>query len=331
MRTMRIHPRASLRRSNHAFTKLPSLGPPTSDAHTPAHLQRALDFLSPSSQRLLVLSGAGLSTHSGIPDYRSPSGSYSRGHKPMMHNEFVTSARARQRYWARSLAGYEYFSRARPNAGHAALAGLQGLGVVDSIITQNVDGLHDAAGSNDVLELHGSIEKVECLACGERSTRSALQERLRADNADWLRETRLLSTGLTEMRADGDSAISDAIISGLRVPCCASCGGTLKPSVVFFGGNVPAETTARALKAARTADALLIVGSTVQTFSAFRLVREVAGAGRPVCIVNLGATRADKLVPPDLRLPCDASTLLESLYIVGSGGDLQRRVESADS
>ncbi len=253
-----------------------------------------------ASRRLVVLSGAGLSTHSGIPDYRSPNGSYSRGHVPIQHAEFVRSENARQRYWARSFIGWRYFSRAEPNAAHRALVELETLGKLACVVTQNVDGLHTAAGQRSVIDLHGRIGEVECLDCGAHSSRAELQERLAATNAEWI-AARAASTALpVEMRADGDSELSEAECASFRVPACEACAargarGVLKPSVTFFGGNIPPALVEEAAAAVDSADALLVVGSSLQTYSAFRLARAAANSGAPLLILNAGPTRADDL------------------------------------
>ena len=264
------------------------------------HLQRATsrelgalaDHIT-SAKRLLVITGAGVSTGSGIPDYRSPNGSYSRGHKPMQHAEFVRSEKNRQRYWTRSFVGWRYFSRAEPNAAHIALAELEAHGFVQGgLITQNVDGLHSEAGMRNVLDLHGRIGLVECTSCGDITPRARLQERLRAANEEWAAAIEPLLPG--ELRADGDSEIDEA--DDFVVPSCERChDGVLKPNVTFFGGSVPAATVQAAADAVERADALLVLGSSMQVFSAFRLARQAAKQGKPIAILNNGPTRADEL------------------------------------
>ena len=233
--TALARPWASLGTASSA--SLPSLSP-AAPPISPASLQALAEHVS-GADRLLLVTGAGISTASGIPDYRSPGGSYSRGHKPIQHMEFVNSEKQRQRYWTRSFVGWQYFSRARPNAAHYALASLEQRGLArGGLITQNVDGLHSAAGHHDVLDLHGRIDAVECLSCGHRSSRASWQERLSAYNAEWARAMAANEPLPSEMRADGDSEI--AVDDSFVVPPCAHCGtGVVKPSVVFFGGNVP--------------------------------------------------------------------------------------------
>lgn len=276
-----------------ANAPLPSLSPPAPYA-TPNDLESFIAHIS-NAERLLIVTGAGISTASGIPDYRSPAGSYSRGHKPIQHMEFVKKAQAQQRYWTRSFVGWQYFSRAQPNAAHTALAELEQRGRArGGLITQNVDGLHSAAGHVDVLDLHGRIDAVECLSCGHSSPRAVWQERLAEFNSDWAHEMASNGPLPGEMRADGDSEI--AVDDSFVVPPCVRCGdGIVKPSVVFFGGNVPKESVEAAAAAVQVADALLVVGSSLQVFSAFRLARAASQRGLPIAILNNGPTRADEL------------------------------------
>ena len=294
------------RRYAHALRSLaPAAAPVTADQLD------ALEAHVRSASRLVVLTGARISTPSGIPDYRSPDGSYSRGHKPITHAEFVRKAENRQRYWARSFIGFEVFSRSRPNAAHLALAELERGGWIGGgCITQNVDGLHAAAGMRDCLDLHGRIDAVECLDCGDRSDRAVLQERLRAANREWA--ARRAGALPAELRADGDAELTAAETAAFSVPSCEACGGgTLKPAVTFFGGSVPVEDVEAAREAAERADAMLVVGSSVQVYSAFRLVRAVAERGAPVALLNNGPTRADALAA--LHLHCAAEEVLPAL------------------
>jgi NAD-dependent deacetylase sirtuin 4 len=264
------------------------------------------DHVVGASGRLLVLTGAGISTASGIPDYRSPNGSYSRGHRPIQHAEFVRSLAARRRYWSRSFVGWQYFSRAQPNVAHLCVAAMQAEGLVQQVITQNVDGLHSAAGSSHVLDLHGRIDKVECLECGDVSPRANLQTRLGDANAQWAAD--IESLGLpTELRADGDSEI-EVDLDHFSVPDCLCCSGPLKPAVTFFGGSVPSECVKAAADAVAGADALLVIGSSLQVFSAFRIARAASRASIPIAILNNGPTRADDLAT--LRVQADACEAL---------------------
>ena len=265
--------------------QLPSLAPPAPSVTTD-ELQSLAKLIF--GQRLLVITGAGISTASGIPDYRSPNGSYSRGHKPIQHHEFVRHEAQRRRYWARSYVGYQYFSLARPNPAHRALANLETHGFVHGMVTQNVDGLHTLAGQQRVIDLHGRIDMVECLQCHAKTPRSALQERLREHNTEWVASLRPMLP--TELRADGDSELSQAQTEQFVIPACKACGGILKPSVTFFGGSVPQERVQAAAHEVAAADAVLVVGSSLQVYSAFRLAKAAAEAAKPIAILNNGPT-----------------------------------------
>lgn len=242
-------------------------------------------------QRVVVLAGAGCSTESGIPDYRGPEGSL-RTRKPMQYQEFVRGDAARSRYWARSAVGWPRMAAARPNAGHRALATLEAGGVVRGIITQNVDGLHHAAGSRRVVELHGSLAWVRCLACGDVARREAFQARLEALNPAWAE--RVARAAAAEAAPDGDAELPAEIVVGFRVPACAACGGVVKPDVVFFGENVPSERVREAWSLFEEGDVLLVVGSTLTVYSGRRFVDRARRDGVPVAVVNLGPTRADE-------------------------------------
>ncbi|WP_234402007.1 NAD-dependent protein deacetylase [Thermobifida halotolerans] len=234
---------------------------------------------------VVVLSGAGLSTESGIPDYRGKTGRRRRA-EPMTYQTFVGSAEARRRYWARSHLGWRHIDRTLPNAGHRAVAALQARGLVSGIITQNVDGLHQAAGARQVVELHGSLHRVRCLACGRRTPRHELDRRLRAANPDWRAPT-------DEVNPDGDAALTDEWIDSFRVVDCRSCGGVLKPDVVFFGENVPRPRVQRCYELTENAGTLLVLGSSLTVASGYRFVRRAAEHAIPVAIVNQGPTRGD--------------------------------------
>jgi len=252
--------------------------------------------------RLFVLAGAGLSTASGIPDYRDERGEWKHS-KPMDYREFAARHEARQRYWARSCIGWPRFQRAQPNAAHRALARLEALGRVAVTVTQNVDGLERRAGSRRVIQLHGSLDEVACLACGAVLAREAMQRGLLAANP----ELPLLSAG---PRPDGDADLRAYGTAGMRVPSCRDCGGILKPQVVFFGESVPAARVVACFDALREADAVLVLGSSLMVYSGFRFVREAARIGLPIAAVNLGATRADSLF--DLKLQQDCGAALDA-------------------
>jgi NAD-dependent SIR2 family protein deacetylase len=260
----------------------------------------------------VVLSGAGLSTESGIPDYRGPSGQARRA-QPMTYQAFTGSELARQRYWARSHLGWRHIVGAAPNAGHRAVAGLERRGLVTGIITQNVDGLHQAAGASSIVELHGSLHRVTCLSCGRLSSRLSLDERLRAANPSWSpsREP-LLPPGLEDtpvleeeagpaMNPDGDVALEDT--HGFVVVGCQACGGVLKPDVVFFGENVPRPRVDSCYSLVASASSLVVLGSSLTVFSGLRYVRHAAKLGVPVVIVNQGETRGDPLAAACLDAP----------------------------
>ena len=250
----------------------------------------ALDLLA--GRPLVVLTGAGLSTDSGIPDYRGP-GAPVRA--PMTYQEFVRGPEPQRRYWARSHLGWQRMGHAEPNAGHRALAAID----PELLITQNVDGLHEAAGTRRVVALHGRIADVVCLSCRETSSRAALQERLEVLNAGWL--TRHAAAAV---RPDGDVELDDT--DGFVVPPC-DCGGVLKPHVVFFGENVPAERVTRcydAVEALGETGALLVAGSSLTVMSGLRFVKRAASRGTPVVIVNRGVTRGDPLAAYKLEVGC---------------------------
>jgi NAD-dependent SIR2 family protein deacetylase len=253
----------------------------------------ALEFLR--DRPLVVLTGAGLSTDSGIPDYRGP-GSVPRS--PMTYQQFVSGPEARQRYWARVHVGFGRFSTAAPNDGHRALARLD----PTLLITQNVDGLHEAAGSRRLVALHGRISDVVCLTCRDTSSRRSLEQRLAAANPGWVEEHADLA-----LRPDGDVDLVRET-RDFVVPDCEACGGTLKPDVVFFGENVPAERVARCYDAVDGLDpadgALVVVGSSLTVMSGLRFVKRAARAGTPVVIANRGTTRGDDLATYRLDVGC---------------------------
>jgi NAD-dependent SIR2 family protein deacetylase len=234
---------------------------------------------------VVVLSGAGISTESGIPDYRGPEGK--QRVTPMMYQEFVGAVANRQRYWARSFVGWRRFAAAAPNAGHYAVAKLQLAGLVDAIITQNVDGLHQRAGAHDVLELHGALDRVICLNCGDRSSRVELEERMRAANPDFVAAPH-------EIRPDGDVVIDDGEVRRFQLVRCLVCGSDLlKPDVIFFGESVPKELVTRCFTEVERSSALLVLGSSLQVMTGYRCVLRASELGIPVAIVTRGITRGD--------------------------------------
>jgi len=261
-----------------------------------------LDWLEAKSS-VLCITGAGLSTESGIPDYRGHAGSYWKNHQPIRHDQFISSHKKRQRYWGRSLFGWRDFDEKQPNRGHVALARLQEsdrLGVKTAmgrrigIITQNVDRLHSKAGSKNVLELHGRTNQLVCMSCGHLSDRRDFQTQLEADNDKWIREQqeRLQEEG-TSSRPDGDAAIETSFDS-LRLPSCNACGtGVLKPNVVFFGDTVPRDRVQACRQAVEASDGVLVIGSSLSVHSAWRHVKAALDANISVAVLNVGPTRAD--------------------------------------
>ena len=242
-----------------------------------------------------VLSGAGISTESGIPDYRGPTGA-ARPSSPMTYQVFTGDPLARRRYWARSHLGWGLIARAQPNPGHRAVAALQSAGVVDGIVTQNVDGLHTAAGARDVVELHGTLDRVVCLDCGDLSARGFLDTRLREANPDW-------SAEVTGINPDGDVSLPDEALDGFHVVPCVVCGGVLKPDVVFFGETVPPDRVAASFARVEAARVLLVLGSSLKVMSGHRFVLRAAKLGIPVAIVNQGETRGDPHAALKLHAP----------------------------
>src|SRR5271154_6024868 len=250
-------------------------------------------------RRLFVLTGAGCSTRSGIPDYRDADGQWKRA-RPVTYQAFMGEEKTRQRYWARSLIGWRLIRSALPNNAHRALARLEAMGRSELLLTQNVDRLHQAAGSTKVIDLHGRIDLVRCMDCERRSPREELQGELGRLNAGWL------ALDATEA-PDGDSDLEDEDFSTFVVPACERCVGVLKPDVVFFGENVPRDRVDAACRHLHEADAMLIVGSSLMVYSGFRFVQRAADLGKPLAAVNLGRTRADALLTLKTEQPCESA------------------------
>ncbi len=265
-------------------------------------------------RHVLVLTGAGLSTASGIPDYRDKDG-VRRGRAPIQGPDFRRSDAVRRRYWARSLLGWPTLAGAAPNAGHCALVALERGGRAGAVITQNVDGLHQRAGSTRLIELHGNIHHVRCLACATRYARADIQQRLIDDNPH-------LHAADRQVRAlpDGDANVEPEALEQFNVPACTACGGVLQPDVVFFGDSIPAERTQAALHAMEQADALLVVGSSLMVFSGYRFCRMAAHGGKPIAAINAGVTRADDLI--GLKVGAAAQEVLPHVVRIldGQGG-----------
>lgn len=263
--------------------------------------QRTVELLA--GRRVVVLTGAGVSTDSGIPDYRGPS---SPPRNPMTYQQFVGDAVFRQRYWARNHIGWRRMDASRPNPGHRALARLEQMGVVSGLITQNVDLLHTKAGHRRVIDLHGTYARVRCLGCEALMSRMALAELLETENPGFAEGA---TTNGVEVAPDADAVVADT--DSFRMVDCAECGGMLKPDIVYFGENVPKDRVAAAFELVDEADALLVAGSSLTVMSGLRFVRHAAKRGRPVVIVNRGNTRGDELA--SLTVDAGCSTMLVAL------------------
>lgn len=260
-------------------------------------LRRFLD----KHHRLFVLTGAGISTASGIPAYRDDEGAWRRP-APVQYGDFVRSLRVRQRYWARSLVGWPTFAHARPNACHRTLAAWERSGIIHQVVTQNVDGLHQAAGARRVIDLHGRLDRIVCLDCGERRDRRQFQARLAASNPEY---TALSATA----GPDGDALLDDMSFDDVVVPSCESCGGMLKPDVVFFGETVPKSVVDAAVTALDESDALVVVGSSLMVYSGYRFCRLAAERDQPIVAITPGKTRADDLL--DLKVSARFEEVLD--------------------
>lgn len=245
-----------------------------------------------TGRRVVVLTGAGCSTESGIPDYRGPL-TRQKARNPIQYRGFISSAQTRQRYWARSAIGWQRIAAAQPNRTHHALARLEDAGVVQGVITQNVDRLHHRAGSRRVVELHGALANVRCLSCQRLEPRTSMQRRLMIANPG--------HTGTAEQAPDGDAEVSDT--DDFVVVSCLRCGGVLKPDVVFFGENVPKPIVEDAWSLFSEAEVLLVLGSSLAVFSGYRFVHRAAKQGLPVGIINLGASRGDHAASVRLQAP----------------------------
>ena len=257
-------------------------------------------------RHVFVLTGAGCSTASGIPDYRDEQGEWKR-RPPVMYQAFRADAATYRRYWARAYAGWPRFTAAEPGAAHHALAAWERAGTLARLVTQNVDGLHQRAGSRAVIDLHGRLDVVVCLGCGARTSRAVVQAAMAAANTRW--------DAAAVAAPDGDADIDTTAVERFQPPRCDSCGGLLKPDVVFFGENVPGERYEDAREALARAEALLVAGSSLMVYSGFRFVRQAHEAGLPIAIVNRGRTRGDEFA--DLKVEGDVGTLLTQ--VLGDG------------
>lgn len=275
---------------------------PQSQPHTDAEIRELRSFVR-NSDRMLVLTGAGASTESGIPDYRSEGvGLYARSStRPVQFQQFMTDAEVRRRYWARNFAGWPRFSSVGPNATHRALARIPN---TSCLVTQNVDRLHHKAGSSRVVELHGTAFRVVCMSCKASVCRHRLQRDILRDNPE-------LSATSAEVRPDGDVELPMKMLEQFKAPLCASCGGILKPDIVFFGDNVPRTLVDDVYREVRRSDALLVIGSSLQVFSGYRFILEAKERNIPIAIVNIGPTRADHLAT--IKICRRSGAILEKL------------------
>lgn len=246
---------------------------------------------------LLVLTGAGLSEPSGIPVYRDKRGTWLRT-TPIQHNDFLKSSQSRQRYWARSMVGWPRMALASPNKGHMALVELERAGRISELITQNVDCLHQRAGQKALIDMHGSLDRVQCVSCTQILARAEVQ--------DWLKEANPDIEGhMAQIRPDGDADLADELIAGVRIPSCPQCGGVLKPDVVFFGGTIARPVATAVAEAVGACDAVLVVGSSLTVFSGFRICRDAHRLGKPIAALNQGLMRADDLLSVKVEEDCE--------------------------
>lgn len=264
---------------------------PSIDAGTADPLRGFID----AHPRLFVLTGAGISTDSGIPDYRDDQGAWKRS-PPMTLQAFMSGPPARARYWARGMIGWRHFASVRPNAAHRALAAMERAGHIELLLTQNVDGLHEAAGNINVVDLHGRLDRVRCMQCGDITSRETMQQRLQDANPAWM-------TLQAKIAPDGDADLDGVDFSAFGIPPCMVCGGILKPDVVFFGENVPRARVDTAWAHLGRADAMLVVGTSLMVYSGYRFVLEASRRGLPIASVNLGVTRADGLITLKIEQP----------------------------
>jgi NAD-dependent SIR2 family protein deacetylase len=279
--------------------------------HLNSEVTTLLHFLH-EHPRLVVITGAGISASSGIPTYRDRDGSWKHS-APITHQEFVNNPARRRRYWSRSLLGWPLVRDAVPNVAHRTLAQLEQLGHLDLLVTQNVDRLHQKAGSAKVVDLHGRVDRVRCMVCNKTNSRERVQQKLLHDNPHHNEQA-------SAPRPDGDAEVAEEVVEALRVPSCEDCDGVLMPDVVFFGGSVPKARVAECNEAVAAADAVLAVGSSLQVFSGYRFCRLAGQLGKPLAIINPGSTRADPLAK--LKLFSDCEPLLQALAAGFSGGTL---------
>lgn len=282
--------------------------PPSKPVH-PADIEKLQDFFN-STKKLLVMTGAGLSTESGIPDYRSEGvGLYARtDRRPVQHSDYMGSAKNRQRYWARNFVGWPQFSSFQPNESHMVLSQWERAGKIQWLVTQNIDSLHHKAGSSKLTELHGCTYRVVCMSCKALYKRWDLQEVFKQHNPGWTAEVESL-----EIAPDGDVLLTDEQVEDFKVPGCEKCGGILKPDVVFFGDNVPVPKVDFVYGQVDSCDGLLVLGSSLHVYSGFRFANRAASQGKPIAIVNIGPTRADNLV--NIKIDAKCSEVLPQIHV----------------
>lgn len=280
-----------LYKSNLAF--VPKCNPTTTE-----DVRKLKEFID-KHHRLCILTGAGISTESGIPDYRSAEvGLYARSnHKPILYKEFCNNEAIRRRYWARNYIGWPRFSSLKPNITHEILKDLEYVGKVECIVTQNVDNLHSKAGSKKVIELHGTAFRIMCFNCDQKIYRHELQEVFQKLNPSMVATTQMI-------RPDGDVELSQAQVENFNVPACNNCGGILKPDITFFGENISRNIVEKVKNNIENSDALLILGTSLATFSSYRIVLQAVEANKPIAIVNIGKTRADEFINLKLEGRC---------------------------
>ncbi|XP_038056575.1 NAD-dependent protein lipoamidase sirtuin-4, mitochondrial-like [Patiria miniata] len=280
---------------------------PNSSAVSKTALEKLQDFVS-ASKKLFVLTGAGMSTESGIPDYRSEGvGLYARSNnRPITYQDFLRSPSRRRRYWARNFVGWPRFSSVLPNASHWTFAEWERAGKVHWLVTQNVDALHTKAQSRRVIELHGCSARIVCLSCAQKTTRDELQQRMRDVNPQFNSESQAIAP-------DGDVILSDEAVAGFTVPSCSQCRGMLKPDLVFFGDNVPGDIRTSAYDRLQESDAVLVAGSSLEVYSGYRFALAAKDQNKPLAIVNIGPTRADKLAV--LKIDARISSVLPGIQV----------------
>ena len=273
-------------------------------------VEQLTDFVH-ANRPLFVLTGAGCSTESGIPDYRDTNGAWKHA-QPVQYQDFIQRHTTRQRYWARSMLGYPRVANAQPNLAHKALAELERIGLVSTLVTQNVDGLHQKAGQRNIIELHGSLAMTRCMDCGRRYSRKLIQDRLVETNAEFTQQ-------VAEMAPDGDVQLGQADVAGFAVPDCNECNGILKPDVVFFGESVPRQRVTGSFSSLKQASGMVVVGSSLVIYSGYRFCRFAETNNIPIAAINLGYTRADSQLTLKLELNCvDALSELVSTIKRGS-------------